>query len=89
MKRLLLAVLMIAVPAFAQEWKIEKQKNAMDGITITTAILDSDTTDAGAKASLVIRYTGDKAEVYVVTDEVLDDEFVRVKFDDEKPETQV
>ena len=80
--------LLLALPTFAQnQWKITEKSNAMDNIKIRTASLESDA-GAGEKATLIIRYTGNKVEVYVATEDVLDDDPVRVKFDDSKPEMQ-
>ncbi len=84
---LLFGSLVIGQALAQSQWKTTEKTNAMDNVTVRTASLESDAA-AGEKATLIIRNTGSKAEVYVATEEVLDEDPVRIKFDDSKPEVQ-
>ena len=70
-EKTLLAILpfLLLVTSFAQnQWVTTENTNAMDNITIRTSILNS---DSGEKAAPIIRYTGNKPEVYIATADVL------------------
>src|SRR5437899_12253061 len=84
--RLLPLILVICNCAAFAQWKFSQESNPIDEIKTVTASLESDS-DEGA--TLIIRYRGTKAEAYVATRHVVEDEFpVRISFVDEKPAVQ-
>lgn len=67
------------------EWHKTEKTDPMDGTKQTALTLNAIANPSG---TLIVRFTGQKLEIYVTTSDVLDNGNVRVKFDDAAPTTQ-
>jgi hypothetical protein len=67
------------------EWHKTERTDPMDGTKQTALTLHA---TANPSSTLIVRFRGQKLEIYVTTGDVLDSGNVRVKFDDAAPTTQ-
>lgn len=71
---------------YAQKWEITEHTNEMDSVKTVLAQKDS---SENPKATLVIRCTGKRVQVYVHSPEIMSQEYgVRIKFDTGRPVKQ-